>query len=71
MEDSDNKIESKVKTSSIAATVTALIVVFLIKQFPVLSGMDETLQVVIGGLVTGLVTFVVGYVTKHTHRPNV
>lgn len=69
MESTDNKIESKVKTSSVAAVVTPLVVMFLIKQFPALASMSDTLEYVIAAIVTGVVTFVVGYVTKHTHRP--
>lgn len=65
-------IEAKVKTATAAATLVALAVgllqQYVFKSGPVPEFVVAFVESAIGSLVTGVVTFVVGWCTKHTRR---
>lgn len=61
-------VEKKVTTSTAAATITSLIVVYLLSKIPALQQLEDIVQTIVGALVVGAITFVVGFWTKHTAR---
>lgn len=60
-------VERKVATGSTAATVTAF-VVYLLARYVLHAEVPDVLVGVIGSLVTGLITLVTGWMSRHTAR---
>lgn len=65
--ESEPVIERKVTAATIAATLTSA-AVYLLAKYVVKGDVPEEAVGVVGVLVTSLVTFVAGYVARHTHR---
>ncbi|WP_435583467.1 hypothetical protein [Amycolatopsis thermoflava] len=65
-------VEAKVKTSSAAATavgaVLALVSAYVFKGTAVPDAVEAIVTSVVGGAVTGGITFATGWLTKHTPR---
>lgn len=63
-----NPIESKVKTTTVTAAVTSIVVGYLTQRFPTLVAYNDYLAVIVTGVITAGLTYVVGFWTKHTAR---
>lgn len=70
-------VEAKVKASAVGGGVTGAVVVlvmYLLNAIPAVSAMPDgaagALLVVVTAVVTYVGSFVVGYLAKHTDRPN-
>lgn len=65
-------VEAKVKTSAAAAAVVGLVLsllsLYVFKGGPVPEALEVFVTSAVGTLVSGGVTYVVGWVTKHTPR---
>ncbi|SDP60468.1 hypothetical protein SAMN04487905_10610 [Actinopolyspora xinjiangensis] len=64
-----NIVESKVKTGSLAATVTAFVMTEVQPYLP--DALGGTLDSIISTAVTGLATFGAAWLTRHTPRVEV
>lgn len=61
-------VEKKVVTTTVTAAVTSLVVGYLTTKFPNLVDYNEYLAVIVTGVITAGLTYVVGFWTKHTAR---
>lgn len=61
------KVEAKVKAASTAAAVAGVII-SLLAAFVFKTGVPEYVQAIIGAAVTGGLTFVAGWLARHTPR---
>ena len=56
-----NNVSPKVKASSLAALISALVVTYVLTKFPVLVGHSDVLTVVVDGVVTSAASLTAGY----------
>jgi len=59
-------VSRKVKTTSLSSLLTTFLVGLIIQAFPNFSGMSETLEALVGGIVVSVVALVTGYLTSHS-----
>lgn len=61
--------ERKVTTSTAAAAVAGL-VIWLLDKYVFTGSVPDPVALAINVLMPGILAFVVGYFTRHTHRPD-
>lgn len=63
------KPERKVTTSTVAAAVAGL-VIWLLGKYVFKGAVPDPVVLAVNVLMPGILAFLAGYVTRHTHRPD-
>jgi hypothetical protein len=64
-------VEKKVTAATAAAAITSGVVVYILAKVPALQAWQDIVQTVVSVLVVAVITFLVGFWTKHTARNDV
>jgi fatty acid desaturase len=71
MAQQNGPVEKKVTMATVAAAVTSAIVLWILATVPALQAWADIIQTLVGAAVVAVLTFLVGFWTKHTARNDV